>query len=348
MARSYGKTYLSIWGDGDFRALHPDAQRMYLFLTSQQDLSCVGTIPLRINRWANCAADQTAQQVRSALAELARGNFIVVDECTEEVLVRSFVRRDEGWKSPNMMKSIVSTARTVMSESLRAVLCSEISRIDTSELSTKINAKTERSTKDFIDMLIAAVEKDLRDCEVAPEVANWGDETLTERVTETLPETHSETLPENGQKPACGNPSRNPSRKGSLTAITPTPSIATSIATTPADFSPEQVDPCGFNQFYDAYPRHMKRADAEKAWRQAVKRATPEEILAGARRLRVDPNLPEKNFIPYPATWLRADGWNDEPLPPRNSRQTNGLTDNQWQQAFDRAVADDRAAGRIA
>ena len=28
MARSYGKTYLSIWGDGDFRALHPDAQRM--------------------------------------------------------------------------------------------------------------------------------------------------------------------------------------------------------------------------------------------------------------------------------------------------------------------------------
>lgn len=63
MARSYGKTYLSIWGDGDFRALHPDAQRMYLFLTSQQDLSCVGTIPLRISRWANCAADQlTAEQ----------------------------------------------------------------------------------------------------------------------------------------------------------------------------------------------------------------------------------------------------------------------------------------------
>ena len=62
MARSYGKTYLSIWGDGDFRALHPDAQRMYLFLTSQQDLSCVGTIPLRISRWANCAADQTAQR----------------------------------------------------------------------------------------------------------------------------------------------------------------------------------------------------------------------------------------------------------------------------------------------
>ena len=92
----------------------------------------------------------------------------------------------------------------------------------------------------------------------------------------------------------------------------------------------------------------MKRADAEKAWHQAVKRARPEEILAGARRLRDDPNLPEKNFIPYPATWLRADGWNDEPLPPRNGRQTNGLTDNQWQQAFERAVADDRAAGRIA
>jgi hypothetical protein len=70
-----------------------------------------------------------------------------------------------------------------------------------------------------------------------------------------------------------------------------------------------------FEEFYKEYPRKMKRGDAIKAFSSALNRATFEELLAGAIRLKNDPNLPEERYIPYPATWLRADSWLDGPLP---------------------------------
>jgi predicted transcriptional regulator len=48
-----------------------------------------------------------------------------------------------------------------------------------------------------------------------------------------------------------------------------------------------------------------------------------EEMMDGVRRLAADPNLPEKQFIPHPATWLRRCGWLDEPYPERHERRTN-------------------------
>lgn len=69
----------------------------------------------------------------------------------------------------------------------------------------------------------------------------------------------------------------------------------------------------GFEQFYAAYPRHVARADAEKAWRQAVK---PEEVPAILARIDINKlgewKGKEKRFIPYPASWLRGRRWNDE------------------------------------
>ena len=80
------------------------------------------------------------------------------------------------------------------------------------------------------------------------------------------------------------------------------------------------VDEELFGIFYEAYPRHTGRLAAEKAFRTALKRATADEILAGARRFAADPNLPprgEQRFIPMPATWLNQGRWDDDPLPSR-------------------------------
>jgi hypothetical protein len=79
--------------------------------------------------------------------------------------------------------------------------------------------------------------------------------------------------------------------------------------------------PPTFADFYAAYPKHEARAKAEASWIKAIKRATPERILAGARRYGADPNLPDKQFIPLPATWLNGDRWDDDPCPPRRDRQ---------------------------
>ncbi|MCF8703305.1 hypothetical protein Q0N40_07475 [Corynebacterium pseudokroppenstedtii] len=72
-----------------------------------------------------------------------------------------------------------------------------------------------------------------------------------------------------------------------------------------------------FTEFWKTYPRKTHKDAARKAFTSACRRAPLEDILAGARRFATDPNLPEKQFIPYPATWLNGGGWDDEPLPSR-------------------------------
>ena len=73
-------------------------------------------------------------------------------------------------------------------------------------------------------------------------------------------------------------------------------------------YSPE------FEAFWATYPRKEAKRQAWKAWGQAVKRATPEAITAGADRYASDPNRSEQ-YTKHGATWLNADGWDDEPLP---------------------------------
>ncbi|MDU6662576.1 MAG: hypothetical protein E6474_09775 [Actinomyces sp.] len=79
-----------------------------------------------------------------------------------------------------------------------------------------------------------------------------------------------------------------------------------------------------FTDFYNAYPRHVGRKDAERAFKRAAKTVSPQTIIDAARRLAADPNLPEKQFIPHPATWLNQGRWDDEPLPDRSSHPSGG------------------------
>ena len=131
MARSEARIFTSIWKDQDFLALPPAAQRLYMFLLSQDDLTQCGVLALRPRRWASKAAGLTAADIEQDLKTLAAGlqPFVVIDDGTEELLVRSLVRRDEIWKQPNVMKSAREAARLVESPSIRAALLAELRRI---------------------------------------------------------------------------------------------------------------------------------------------------------------------------------------------------------------------------
>lgn len=78
-----------------------------------------------------------------------------------------------------------------------------------------------------------------------------------------------------------------------------------------------------FDEFWDAYPRKVGKKKARAKFAAAVKAAgDAQSVIDGARRLAADPNLPDKQFIPHPTTWLERGGWDDEPLPSRSpSRQ---------------------------
>lgn len=74
-----------------------------------------------------------------------------------------------------------------------------------------------------------------------------------------------------------------------------------------------------FDEFWMAYPRKVGKAAAVKAWAKALNEgANPAVVVAGARRLAADPNLPPKRYIPHPTTWLGRGGWDDEPYPARD------------------------------
>ncbi|QRP10306.1 helix-turn-helix domain-containing protein [Corynebacterium kroppenstedtii] len=80
-----------------------------------------------------------------------------------------------------------------------------------------------------------------------------------------------------------------------------------------------------FDEFWDAYPRKVGKKKARAKFTAAIKAAgDAQRVIDGARRLAADPNLPDKQFIPHPTTWLERGGWDDEPLPSRSpSRQVS-------------------------
>jgi hypothetical protein len=135
MARAFGRILSRIWDDRDFLALDASPQRLYCFLVSQSNLNHAGLLPLTLRKWAKKAADLTPERVRRDLAVLDAARFVVVDEDSEELLIRTFVRNDDVYKMPRVMGSMVSGALEIESHRLRRALLAEVSRIPLEELS---------------------------------------------------------------------------------------------------------------------------------------------------------------------------------------------------------------------
>lgn len=101
---------------------------------------------------------------------------------------------------------------------------------------------------------------------------------------------------------------------GGAVSVSPKPSLEPSVK----NLTYPQASLEGeFNEFWEVYPRKVDKLAARKAFEKAVALVGLEVVVAGARRIATDPNLPPKQFIPYPATWLNAGGWDSEPYPER-------------------------------
>jgi hypothetical protein len=69
-----------------------------------------------------------------------------------------------------------------------------------------------------------------------------------------------------------------------------------------------------FDRFWAAYPRKMAKGDTRKAWAQteAIRPDIDAVLKAVLAQRRTDQWLRDGGkFIPYPATWLRAERWDD-------------------------------------
>jgi hypothetical protein len=121
--------YTSIWDDAEFQALTSEAQRMYLMLISQSSITSVGVVPLALRRWTNSTNGMTLDVLLDALDELSEALYVVIDWNRDELLVRSFVRRDGGYKNPLRLKAVQRESLAVGSVPLAGVLAHELNRL---------------------------------------------------------------------------------------------------------------------------------------------------------------------------------------------------------------------------
>lgn len=180
MARSEARIFTSVWKDKHFLALPKGAQWLYLFLVSQPDLTHCGVMPLRVRRWASKAEGLTEGEIRADLARLAGAKpnpFIVVDEESEELLVRSLMRRDKVLRQPFLFVPASEAIENVESPAIQAALLAELRR---ALAEGDVNDKVVEQVKTLIHSLGERVQE-------------WHSETLSNTHSDTHTEPHSET-----------------------------------------------------------------------------------------------------------------------------------------------------------
>ena len=128
MARDHARLLVSIWSDEEFVTLKVAQQMTYLSLISSPDLSWCGVAPLLPQRTARLAADLTEAKVRAALDELQGRRFLVIDDATAEIAVRSYVRHDGILKQPNVTKAMVKALLRIHSDDVAGVIRDELAR----------------------------------------------------------------------------------------------------------------------------------------------------------------------------------------------------------------------------
>lgn len=129
MARDHAQIRLNIWSDDDFRTLSGNAQHLYFLLLTSPGLSYCGVADWRPARMTGLVGDWTVDTIQAAADELIARLYILIDEATEEVLVRSFVRHDGLMKQPKMATAMSTAHMAVGSVALRGVIVWELQRL---------------------------------------------------------------------------------------------------------------------------------------------------------------------------------------------------------------------------
>lgn len=299
LAREHARIQTTIWLDDDFLDLTPEAQHLYLVVTTQMSLNFCGVTAWHPGRLSQLAHGWTVAKVEAAAADLSAGLYLVIDETTGEVLVRSFIRNDGLLSSPNIAKAMYRKFSEIGSRAIRGVVVHELNRLYDEQPLLK--------GWDSCRELLGKRSTDPR------ELPLFNPSHLP---VETLPE----TLPETLSNP-IGNPSDAPY------SLLPTPNSLTPYS------PPKSGYPADFEKLWNLYPAKRDKKAAYKAYQKAAKETDYETLAAGVVRYRDDPNR-EPQFTKHFGTWLNAGSWDDEPLPARGGNQQSG-SDRRLQAGFD-------------
>ena len=276
MAREHARIQTAIWIDDDFLDLTREAQHLYFVMTTQMTLNFCGVTTWHAGRISQLAAGWSVPEVEDAAEELSQELYLVIDETTGEVLVRSFIRNDGLLSSPNITKAMYRTFSDIGSRTLRSVVVHELNRIHREQ----------------------------------PQLKGWdmcGD-LLAKRAIDP-----AELTPFKADRNPSANPlepfptePRNPSP--APYSLLPTPNSHT------PDSPQRSSYPDDFEHVWNLYPLKRDKKAAYKAYLKASKEVQKEALTEGVVRYRDDPNR-KPQFTKHFSSWLNAGSWDDEPLP---------------------------------
>lgn len=129
MARDHTRVNLDIWGDDEFRELPVDAQNLYWTLWTSPARTYCGAHEWRPGKLTQSAGDWTLDRLQAAAAVLSERLFLVIDTATEECLLRSWIKHDGLWRTPNMAVSMAMARAEVASKILRGVVVHEVKKL---------------------------------------------------------------------------------------------------------------------------------------------------------------------------------------------------------------------------
>jgi hypothetical protein len=126
MGRSEARLQFRIWDDLD--VVTPPAKLLYAVLLTDETVNFAGIGRLAPELWARKAGLDVAAVTR-LLDELAATGFVVTDDYTREILVRTMIRSDRVAEVPNLLKCALGEASRVRSPRLARVLAAELRKL---------------------------------------------------------------------------------------------------------------------------------------------------------------------------------------------------------------------------
>lgn len=298
MARDRANVNTGIWNDADYRRLSPAAQWLYFLLMTHPTLTYVGVADWRPNRMTPFAAGLTSELIESAATELSTGKYIVIDEGTEEVLVRSFVKHDGILKQPRLAVSMANAYAQTASNQIRGVVVHELQK--------------QRAAH--------------------PEYQCWTDKRVLDVLSQPtvspndLPPVGDGFTPEFGDGLGDGfGPNLTPGfgpTEGMPTSTATATSSSTKKSSTPRSAKGTTIE--GFDEWWKHWRKKKSVGDARKAFPGALTKISLEELIekTDAWWAWIDQSGEDEKFIPYPATWLNREQWADDLTPGATQQPT--------------------------
>lgn len=300
MARDRANIRVDMWADRDWRKLSGEAQLLYLLILSHPTLTYAGVAEWRPGRLAAMTGGKSPDAIQRAGAELRERLFIVVDEATEEVLVRSFVKHDGLMKQPKLAIAMTTAFAGIASEIIREVLAFEVQKLRSRQPELRGWGVLQ------IQTILRAAATDIRGLTPKPtparthELTPGGALPLGPRVGPEQPPnaTHGQGL-----------------RTTTTTKDKELKNLSDGVERESETDKPKSPYSKAFEAWWLHYPKRESKGDAFRAWevlRRSGRLPDFETLTAAtetyAARMRDNPQ-----FIKLAGGWLRDAKWEDAP-----------------------------------